>query len=352
MPLLSGRKGRVAMGEDMSRVLIETMVRKGIREIQEDPERSARNLVDMAIHFSPEGRFSRALFDNVQRMLRDEDSAYYALVSDMVHHMDAERLLTFGMLLGYDGFTLGAQRIRETEAAEGFDIPWSLGLELDAAAFGARTADYDRVIAQGRALGICAYLLFAQDGARCALTLAAAHPDCAFVVFLPPAAVTDALLSALRPLSNVMLSVRLEQGAEAACAALRAAERIYSVYLPYDAGNAGTILSGEAARAAVALHPVFTILLPDGGCDGQTQRDVYAYVLAERERQRVQTVLWELYSDGLFIDGIISEEPCAAGFDRAGNLVTGFPRRLAQTDALAQGELKDVLRRAFRRKKG
>ena len=126
MPLLSGRKGRVAMGEDMSRVLIETMVRKGIREIQEDPERSARNLVDMAIHFSPEGRFSRALFDNVQRMLRDEDSAYYALVSDMVHHMDAERLLTFGMLLGYDGFTLGAQRIRETEAAEGFDIPWSL----------------------------------------------------------------------------------------------------------------------------------------------------------------------------------------------------------------------------------
>ena len=112
MPLLSGRKGRVAMGEDMSRVLIETMVRKGIREIQEDPERSARNLVDMAIHFLPEGRFSRALFDNVQRMLRDEDSAYYALVSDMVHHMDAERLLTFGMLLGYDGFTLGAQHAR------------------------------------------------------------------------------------------------------------------------------------------------------------------------------------------------------------------------------------------------
>ena len=31
------RKGRMAMGEGMSRVLIETMVRKGIREMQEDP---------------------------------------------------------------------------------------------------------------------------------------------------------------------------------------------------------------------------------------------------------------------------------------------------------------------------
>ena len=72
---LRERKGRMAMGEGMSRVLIETMVRKGIREIQEDPERSTRNLVDMAIHFSPEGRFARELFGSAQRMLTDEDSA-------------------------------------------------------------------------------------------------------------------------------------------------------------------------------------------------------------------------------------------------------------------------------------
>ena len=129
------------MGEGMSRVLIETMVRKGIREMQEDPERSTRNLVDMAIHFSPEGRFARELFGSAQRMLADEQSGYYALVSDVVNHMDPQRLLTFGMLVGYDGFTLGAREIRKTEAAEGFDIPWTLGMELDPAAFAARAAD-------------------------------------------------------------------------------------------------------------------------------------------------------------------------------------------------------------------
>ena len=147
------------MGEGMSRVLIETMVRKGIREMQEDPERTARNLVDMAIHFSPEGRFARELFGSAQRMLADEQSGYYALVSDVVNHMDPQRLLTFGMLVGYDGFTLGAREIRKTEAAEGFDIPWTLSMELDPAAFAAREADYHRVIAQARALGVCTFML-------------------------------------------------------------------------------------------------------------------------------------------------------------------------------------------------
>lgn len=337
------------MGEGMSRVLIETMVRKGIREIQEDPARSTRNLVDMAIHFSPEGRFARELFGAAQRMLTDEDSAYYALVSDVVHHMDAERLLAFGMLVGYDGFTLGAQAIRRTEAAEGFDIPWSLSMELDPAAFAAREADYHRVIAQARALGVCTFMLMGD--AMDALALAAAHADCAFVIFCAPSAVTDALMQALRPLSNVMLSVRMEPGAARACDALRGAERIYSVYLPYSAENAEAILSGEAARRAVALHPVFTMLLPDRTCPEATQRAVYDYVMGAREKQRTQTVLWELYSDGLFIDGIISEEPCTAGFDRAGHLVTGFPRQVVLEDALSQNDLKAVLRTALRRKK-
>ena len=339
------------MGEGTSRVLIETMVRKGIREIQEDPERSTRNLVDMAIHFSPEGRIERELFGSAQRMLTNEDSAYYTLVSDVVRHMDPERLLTFGMLVGYDGFTLGAREIRKTEAAEGFDIPWTLSMALDPAAFAARAADYHRVIAQARALGVCTFMLLEEGDALDALTLAAAHPDCAFVVFCAPSAVTQAMMQAMQPLFNVMPAVRMEPGAAAACAALRGAGYIYSVYLPYNAENAGAILSGEAVRSAVALHPLMTLLLPDGACTEATQRAVYQYVIAERERQRARTILWELYSDGLFIDGIISEEPCTAGFDCAGNLMTGFPRQIAQTDALAQGELKTVLRAALKRNK-
>lgn len=44
------------MENSVSRILIETTVRQTLKGIQEDPERSIRNLVDMALQFS-EGRF-------------------------------------------------------------------------------------------------------------------------------------------------------------------------------------------------------------------------------------------------------------------------------------------------------
>ena len=49
------------MGESMTRILVKTMVRKTIRDIKDSPERSIRNLVDMALNFS-EGRFQQDFF--------------------------------------------------------------------------------------------------------------------------------------------------------------------------------------------------------------------------------------------------------------------------------------------------
>ena len=46
------------MGNDISRILIETVIRKALRDVKDSPERSTRNLVDMALHFSS-GPFQR-----------------------------------------------------------------------------------------------------------------------------------------------------------------------------------------------------------------------------------------------------------------------------------------------------
>lgn len=37
---------------DLNRTLIETMIRCAIKKLNDDPERSVRNLVDMALSFS------------------------------------------------------------------------------------------------------------------------------------------------------------------------------------------------------------------------------------------------------------------------------------------------------------
>ena len=69
------------MNHTISRVLIETVVKKALRDIKDSPERSIRNLVDMALQFS-NGRFQKEFFETTQTMLQNEDSAYYLLVRD------------------------------------------------------------------------------------------------------------------------------------------------------------------------------------------------------------------------------------------------------------------------------
>lgn len=95
------------MENSLSRILIETTVRQTLKGLQEDPKRSIRNLVDMALQFS-EGRFQNRFFGTAQTMLKNEGSAYYALVQDAASHIETEHLVTFGMNLGYNSCTWGA----------------------------------------------------------------------------------------------------------------------------------------------------------------------------------------------------------------------------------------------------
>ena len=105
------------MERKASRIIIETLVRKALRDIKDSPERSMRNLVDMALHFS-QGRFQQRFFTAAQTMLQNEQSAYYDMVQDLVNHVDPERILRFGMDLGYNSCTYGANTIRCLEEKE------------------------------------------------------------------------------------------------------------------------------------------------------------------------------------------------------------------------------------------
>ena len=49
------------MENSLSRILIETTVRQTLKGLQENPKRSTRNLIDMALQFS-EGRFQSHFF--------------------------------------------------------------------------------------------------------------------------------------------------------------------------------------------------------------------------------------------------------------------------------------------------
>lgn len=77
------------MEKNISGMLVETVVKKALKNIKDNPERGIRNLVDRALQFSS-GRFQKNFFAVAQAMLQNENSAYYGLVRDTVAYADME----------------------------------------------------------------------------------------------------------------------------------------------------------------------------------------------------------------------------------------------------------------------
>lgn len=304
------------MKKDINWMLIESVVRRTVQKLHDSPEREIRNLIDLGLSFA-DGRFQRKFLKASQKMLRNEKSSYYPLIQDVVSHVDEERLVTFGMNLGYNGCTRGAKTIRQIEQEEGFNIPWALSFSLNPAQI--ENGCYSSVIRQGVALGVYVYLMEAANPVEQSLALTAEHPDCAFVLFVRPQQITDAFVQQLEKQNNLMLSVEWGEGAPESCRLLREHRLLYSVHHRYSAKQVPALLDGSWLEEALTARPAFALLLAQPDCPN-TQQQVYQYVLSVRDGQKYPLILMDIKNDLLMIDNIISSDVCLAGFDREGNL--------------------------------
>ena len=66
-----------------------------------------------------------------------------------------------------------------------------------------------------------------------------------------------------------------------------------------------------------------------------------------RSRQLFQTIAWEAACDSSFVDSIISNESCLAGFDSEGHLFTLQERNTEDCFNLFQTDLPRILKQAF-----
>ena len=305
------------MGDAFSKILIQTTVRKAIRDIRESPRRSTRNLIDMALHFS-DGRFQQEFFQMAQKMLSDERSAYYTLLQDLATHVDEEKLLTFGMNVGYNSATYGAGRIRQLEEAAGYNIPWTLCLELNREGFARREPRYHALIEAGEEMGIFTWMLFSHACAADCIDLAVRHPNSAFVLFCDHGEINWPLIDCASDLNNLMLAVPLDENTEITCDLLREAGLLYSVYTVYGEADLKRIQSGDLFCDMEQLHPVFSAFVPEPGCPWAVREKAYEAIHTARMAQTHATMLWELRRDCMTVDRIISGDGCWAGFDAEG----------------------------------
>ena len=330
---------------DARRVLIESMIRRTLDDMKENPGRGTRNLIELGINFA-KGRFQKRFFRNAQEMLENENSAYYPMVQDIVNHVDNDCLLTFGMDIGYNSCTKGAKMIRQTEAEQRFDIPWTLTLETE----GWSAGTLESVIMQGEKLGIYTWLLFPGETVLNILPVIAAHENSAFILFMPPQTVTRQFISEAGELSNMMTAVGYGEDTESVCKQLRQERLLYSVYFAYRAEDIALIASGELFDAADEYHPAFTVVFPRPECPEMLYSRVYKTVSQIRHDQNYRTIPWDLLGDNCAVDGIISEHACTAGFDRNGCLIRPFEKKEAPEYNLFRNTLSDILKRAFPRK--
>ncbi len=327
-------------------ILIETIVRKAIRDIRDSPKRSTRNLIDMALNFS-EGRFQSRFFEMAQSMLRDENSAYYRLIPDMVVNVDTEKIIHFGINLGYNSCTAGAKKIRTLEKKEQFNIPWSVSLIISGEEYEKHEKAYLHVLEQGKKLGIYTWMLYAPGSTEKILALARKYPECAFVIYCSPDEVTGAMLDEAEDMLNLMLAVRYEEGVEDACRLLRFRKFLYSVVYIYEEADADNIFKEEILEKIEVLHPVFTGFLGDEDCGEKTRKAVYQKIIRLRKEQRNSTVLWDIVNDSRFIDGIISEDSCGAAFNAGGYLFHAYGGELQKEYNIFRQPLADILKQAF-----
>lgn len=331
---------------DLNYILIETTVRKTLREISSSPERSIRNIVDLAMHFS-KGRFQKHFFGTAQEVLLNSKSAYYNLIEDIVSHVNHDTLTSFGINVGYNSFTKGAKIIRQTKMEQKFNIPWSLTLHLGKENLLLHQQMYDSLIAQGKSLGIYTYLIFVSGSLNELPSLIEKNTDCAFILFVKSEHLTDEILTKLEPLHNIMISVCAGKNAISACRELRQKGFLYSVFFKYSEECKRSILSGKWLNFLFSLHPAFTFLISENHCTEKTQREIYDFVVNARKSQEYSTFLMDLKGDNMYIDNIISEDNCLTLFDKKGQFHTLYNIASNSSLNIFNNDLVSILRTAF-----
>lgn len=309
--------------ETMARTIIETMMNKFLRDMEDDPDRSIRNLIDLGINFA-RGRFQKEFFHVLQEMLSNERSAYYDLAKQVAARTDHEILKTFGMNMGFQACTLGARLIRENEERWNFNIPWAYQLMFGEQGLSPEAAE--KIIREGRELGTYVYILFGAGNIKKQhLELLSRYGDCAFILFTTPRMILGGLMTELLQVHNLLVLVEhQEQGMEETVDELQKHGFLYGLYEECPSKNQETLWAPAHLERIAALGAACYVLMPEKVQDFHFKEDESRKRAVSRIRgeQEYPLILIDFVSDIQQIDRIISNDSCAVAFDTRGNVCT------------------------------
>lgn len=310
--------------------MIEAAVEKGIRDIEENAGRGIRNLVDLGTHFAT-GRFQKEFFSYAEGVLKDRDSGYYRLTNHLVKYVDHTILKRFGINLGYNSWTYGADKIRENERNLGYNIPWSIIFDFRKPAEQVLSiAEISDILQNAETFGIYCGMFFINRDKAFVEDLAEAlakHRDSAYILFLNSKMITEEIADAVVKASNIVIAIRMDTadrdpGCGRASGILLDKKCLYGAYSIYNDNNIGYVMSEEYNGNLEELQCSFSFLVKGEKSSEQNSEALAQFIKESQQINEYPFFMMDFYRDLAHIDRVISVEDCFLAIAADGKIST------------------------------
>ena len=326
--------------------MIEGAVNLVFKRVESDPKRSIRNLLELAVNNS-HGRFQRSFFEDAQRMLANEDSAYYTLADRVISNADHNILKKFGINLGYNGCTCGAKKIRRNETLLGFNIPWAIYINTDGA--DDEFADMvSKIISEGMELGVYVYIVFGGHSLSSSMReIYRRFDECAFIAACQSDSVSKSLPDDFDGIYNVAFSVSADdmRQLERACEILKDGHILYGIHEYYNDDSAKNLLTDGQLDLYKKTECVFVCCIPEEGCSSDVLEQTKRRVLEIRFGQMYPYFAMDFSADMDEIDHIISDDTCWVCFSADRTIYSCTGKYSGSDYDITANPLSDILRR-------
>lgn len=306
--------------------MLQVALKKGIRDIRENPGRGLRNLVELGEMLSS-GRFQKAFFHTALMQVQKNNGVYYQLVAQLVEQFDTDALCRFGINLGYNALSHGGSEIRKIEEAEGFNVPWCLTIDTRPA--NGQTLPPDAIsnmVSQGKQLGIYCYLIQLDTQypfTEHLLQQLQQEDECAYILMCEADCITPQFCAALRkaPGTGVLLSLDNAETPALICAVQQLATcgNVYGGLQNGDNFSAQDIT--DALANAEQFELLFLTFWRSSDRFTAASADFYEQIVATRENLTHSVVPVDLFGDIAYVDRTLSTEACIAYIEADGNLI-------------------------------
>ncbi len=304
------------MHEKLSRILMEIAINRGLVEIETKSKRGIRNLVDLGDHFA-KGRFQKDFYNLAQKILANENSPYYELIFNTVENVDHDILKTFGINIGFNSWTSGANKIRQYKEEEGYNIPWTLIFDFEKSEEDKLSpSKISKLIQEGKTLGIYTYFFFLGDNKDKFKELGEifkSETDCAFILFANPSILEEELVLELGNIGNTIISLNMRSSSShfnEKVELLKKNKILFGVHMTYYDEDTKSILEDKWIEDVISLNCTFAFLIPSFDCNEKNIELISKYVRYAKISQKYPIFLIDFYEDLAHVDKTISEESC------------------------------------------